>query len=107
MANDNGHTLGRRMHQAFNTQDFNAAHEIFAPDFISHSLLLTGPEAIAARWAAIHEAAPDLRTELLDVIAEGDRVALRSRLSDGTGELFEILRIADGKIAELWGARTT
>ena len=49
----------------------------------------------------------DLRTEVLDVIAEGDRVAIRSRLSDGSGELFELLRINKGPIAELWGARTS
>ena len=51
--------------------------------------------------------APDLRTEVLDVIAEGDRVAIRSRLSDGSGELFELLRIDKGQIAELWGARVS
>jgi predicted ester cyclase len=51
--------------------------------------------------------APDLRTEVVDVIAEGDRVAIRSRLSDGSGELLELLRINKGQIAELWGARTS
>lgn len=92
------------MHEAFNALDFDAAQDIFAADFFSHPLQMSGPDAVAARWRAVHEASPHLRTELLDVIADGDRVALRSRLSDGSGELFEILRISDGKIIELWGA---
>jgi ketosteroid isomerase-like protein len=105
MNDDIARTLGSRMHAAFNALDLDAVHEIFAPDFFSHPLQVTGPDAVAERWSAMREAAPDLRTELLDVIADGDRVALRSRLSDGSGELFEILRIADGKIAQLRGAR--
>lgn len=63
--------------------------------------------SVKERWAAMRAGAPDLRTEVLDVIAEGDRVAIRSRLSNGSGELFELLRINKGQIAELWGARTS
>lgn len=32
---------------------------------------------------------------------------IRSRLTDNTGELIEVIRVADGRIAELWGARTS
>jgi len=83
------------------------ADEVFAADFYSHPLGARGPAAVKERWAAMRAGAPDLRTEVLDVIAEGDRVAIRSRLSDGSGELFELLRINKGRIAELWGARTS
>lgn len=95
------------MHAAFNALDFDAVYEVFAADFYSHPLGARGPAAVRDRWAAMHAGAPDLRTEVLDVIAEGDRVAIRSRLSDGSAELFEVLRINNGQIAELWGARTS
>lgn len=98
--------LVRRMHAAFNTRDFAAVDEIFAADFYSHSLQIRGPEAVKARWRAIHAATPDLRTEILDVLADGDRAVVRSRARDQTGELFELVRIEEGHIAELWGART-
>jgi hypothetical protein len=101
-----GRDLVRRMHAAFNTRDFAAVDEIFAADFYSHSLQIRGPEAVKTRWRAIHAATPDLRTEVLDVLAEGDRAVVRSRLRDRTRELFELVRIEGGRIAELWGART-
>ncbi|MCK9926616.1 ester cyclase [Frankia sp. Mgl5] len=52
-------------------------------------------------------AAPDLRTKVVDLTAENDRAVIRSRLTDNTAELIEIIRVADGQIAELWGARTS
>lgn len=94
------------MHRAFNTRDFAAVDEIFAADFYSHSLDAHGPASVKERWLAIAAAAPELRVEVQDVVVEGDRAFLRSRLNDGSGELYELLRIADGRIAELWGARS-
>jgi predicted ester cyclase len=64
-----------------------------------------GSEPVKTRWRAIRDAAPDLRTEIVDVLADGDRAVVRSRMNDGTGELFELLRIAGGRIVELGGAR--
>ncbi|CUU59054.1 Ketosteroid isomerase-related protein [Parafrankia irregularis] len=98
--------LALRMHAAFNALDLPAVDEIFAADFFSHPLQFRGPAAVKERWLAMRAAAPDLRTEIADLIAEDDRAVIRSRLTDGTGELLEIIRIAQGRIAELWGART-
>jgi predicted SnoaL-like aldol condensation-catalyzing enzyme len=96
-----------RLVPAFNTLDLAAADEIFSADFYSHPLKTRGVEAVKDRWRAMRAAAPALGTEVIDVITQGDRAVVRSRLNDHTGELLEILRIEDGRIAELWGARTT
>ncbi len=101
-----GRDLALRMHEAFNALDLRAVDGIFTADFYSHPLRSRGTDAVKQRWLAMRTAAPHLRTEVLDVIAEGDRATVRSSLNDNTGELIEIIRIADGRIAELWGART-
>ncbi len=103
---ETGRDLALRMHHAFNELDLQEVDEIFAPDFCSHPLQARGPSHVKATWSALRGEAPELRTEVVDVVAEGDRVFLRSRLNDGSGELFELLRISRGQIAELWGARS-
>ena len=66
----------------------------------------------------MHSAFPDLQMNVEDMIAEGDKVVARVRMSgthqgefmgiDPTGNRVEIsgidiLRVADGKIVEHWG----
>jgi predicted SnoaL-like aldol condensation-catalyzing enzyme len=94
------------MHEAFNTRDFDAVDAIFAPDFFSHPLQLAGVEHIKEAWKAIAEKFPEMRTVVEEVVAEGNRVALRSTVSGLATEdftLMEMFRVADGRIAELWG----
>ncbi|SNQ46155.1 conserved hypothetical protein [Frankia canadensis] len=98
--------LALRMHAAFNALDLPAVDEIFAADFYSHPLQSRGPGMVKERWLAMRAAAPELRTKVVGLIAEDDRAVIRSLLTDKTGELIEIIRVADGRIAELWGART-
>jgi hypothetical protein len=99
--------LALRMHAAFNALDLPAVDEVFAADFYSHPLQSRGPGLVKERWLALRTAAPDLRTEIVDLIAENDRAMIRCRLTDNAGELIEVIRVADGRIAELWGARTS
>jgi predicted ester cyclase len=76
---------------------------------------LDGLQRLTRAWRA---AFPDWHDEILDVVAEGDRVVARLRASgthlgrlagiEPTGEqcewgMIEIVRIRDGKIAEQWG----
>ena len=91
------------------------------PDFVDHSPG-TGPESrgidyVKDQWERNYAAFPDLRFELLDVLAEGDKVVARWK-SDGTfsGTLsgatghdqnvsvqgVSIFRIQDGKMIESW-----
>jgi uncharacterized protein (TIGR02246 family) len=101
--------LAHRVHEAANAGDLDAVNEIFAADFVSHPLRTTGREPIRAAWRAIRQKYPELRSEIQDVLVDGDRVALRSTVHGAgarDGEqptIMEVFRVADGRIAELWG----
>lgn len=61
---------------------------LYAPDFVSDYLPYAtgrGPEGIRSAVAASHATFPDYHEELLDLIAEGDRVLVHMRIS-GTQE---------------------
>lgn len=98
-----GQALAHRMHEAFNNNDFDVVDEIFAPDFFSHPLGITGPAAVKAAWQAVRARHPELRTVVEDVVVDGDRVAMRSTLTGESGTIMEIFRVAGGRITELWG----
>ena len=109
----------RRWNEMWNTGDVEIADEIFDTDWVNY--LPTGPtrgidlvKKQVARWRS---AFPDLQREILDMVAEGDKVAVRFRVT-GThqGEIFGIAptgkkiatesftirRIVGGKIVEAW-----
>lgn len=62
-------------------QDTEVIRAQLAPDFVDHEMppgTPPGPEA-ALRWnAMMHEAFPDLRIRIEDIVAEGDLVAVRA-----------------------------
>ena len=114
MASPEPRELARRMHDAFNRRDVDAADEIFAPDFFSHPLQ-AGRDEVKAAWSAMIAAHPAIRTVIEDVLGDGDRVALRSTIYGLSGDeepdaqpetLLEIFRVSEGRIAELWGVGT-
>ena len=99
----------------------SVADEIIAPDFIDHDPVSgqgSGLEGYKEMVGAFRAAFPDLRVRNEDVIAEGDKVAVRwtARGTHG-GALMDIpptgrqvtlkgvdvLRIERGKIVERWG----
>jgi predicted ester cyclase len=93
---------------------------LFTPDFLDHDPLPgqpPGADGVEYVVKTMHEAHPDLRFAIADLIAEGDRVTIRWTLrATNTGPLFGqvptglpveyaaivIFRIADGLIAERW-----
>jgi predicted ester cyclase len=96
--------------------------ELVAPDAVMHNPLIldapTGPGSVRGSVEMLRRAFPDLGVEVLDLIAEGDRVAAFLRLSGtNTGDYrrggaterrasmraFFIWRIAEGRLAESWG----
>lgn len=102
-----GRALAHRMHEAFNTSDFAAMPEIFTADFHSHPMGTTGIEHIRASWQTMRTRHPHLRTHIEDILVEDDRVAMRSTVHGGLeGTIMEIFRVANGRIAELWGVST-
>lgn len=112
----------RQMAEAINERDFDALDHLVADDVRRHSAATPGVEVRSLEdfKAFLHQdlaAVPDARQEIQIMIAEGDKVALRA-IYRGTqtgpmgpfppsGKQVEIpfigiLRIEDGKIAELW-----
>ncbi|HKD97523.1 MAG TPA: ester cyclase [Micromonosporaceae bacterium] len=106
--------------EAWNTRDFDRFATLMGDDAVLHvaggqvSCSPAGTRAIAQEWTT---AFPDWRFQLLDVIAEGDRVVAHMPYSgshrgavlgvDATGrsctvDEIVIFRVADGKIAEAW-----
>src|SRR5215207_1594217 len=101
-------------------KQLDRAEEVVASDFIDHAPLpgqAPGLEGAKRKWAMYLTAIPDLRVTIEDLVAEGDKVAVR-RSYEGThqGELLgipatgkqlqvgsiSIFRLVDGKIAENW-----
>jgi predicted ester cyclase len=95
--------------------------ELVEPDVLIHMPLpiqATGPQALKQVWAMLLRGLPDLHVAVEDVIAEGDKVVSRNTVT-GThqgeymglpptgksvtyNEIF-IGRLANGRIAEIWG----
>lgn len=94
------------MYAAFNSHDHDAARDVFTADFYSHPLGTTGPESVARRWRQMHEAFPDLKVTVEDMVIEGDTAAVRTSVHGVPGPsptMMEFFRVRDGRIAELWG----
>ena len=69
----------RFIEEVHNKGNFALFNELFASNYVNHSAA-TGASDRAAREQAIRnyrEAAPDLRVTIDDMVAEGDKVALR------------------------------
>jgi predicted SnoaL-like aldol condensation-catalyzing enzyme len=105
--------LVQRMQECFNTRQFDQAASLHAPGFFSHPLGTTGFEAGKAAWHALTARYPGMRVVALDILVDGDKAAVRSVVEgiaapDGDAQpmLFEIFRIDDGRLAEMWGAST-
>jgi predicted ester cyclase len=95
--------------------------EVADKDFAAHDLpphFPKGIEGLRAYRRAVMAAFPDQTSEIQDIIAEGDKVSAQLLLrgthkGDFAGvkptrrriqvEVFETVRIEDGKVAERWG----
>src|SRR5215831_15573242 len=107
--------------EIFNKGKFEVATEIYAPDFQNHGLhrsvdLKTDQEAVHAEKKAF----PDLRMNVKEMVAEGDKVAVLwtfqgTHTGSGYGGLpptgtrvevrgITIWRIVDGRIVEEWSS---
>jgi predicted SnoaL-like aldol condensation-catalyzing enzyme len=103
--------LVQRMQECFNTRQFDQAADLHTPGFFSHPLGTTGFEAGKDAWRALVARFPGMRVVAQDILVDGDKAAVRSAVEgiaapDGDAQpmLFEIFRIDDGRLAEMWGA---
>ena len=115
--------LVRRLYEeGFGQGYLDLVDSLVAPDVVAHNPIIldapTGPQSIRGGIERLRLAFPDLGVEVLDLIAEGDRVAAFLRISGtNTGDYrrgpatnrraslraFFIWRIANGRLAESWG----
>src|SRR4051794_22267189 len=105
--------LAQSVYDAINAQDVAALDGLFAPDIVRHAAGEQGVEHAQRAMANAFAASPDLRFDVEDLIAEGDRVALRVTVHragpdgrDVQSTILEIFRVENGKVAEIWGAGT-
>ncbi|HMA94439.1 MAG TPA: ester cyclase [Polyangiaceae bacterium] len=104
----------------YESHTYERIHELFASEYADHSpAQARNPEDVIRTLRSVERAFPDLSVRILDLFAEGDRVAMRAWFS-GTHsadymntpascrhvewEGLEIFRIADHRIAESWGS---
>ena len=110
----------RQLYEAIDKQDMDTFLGLSAPDGVCHipGVPEAVPlEAIAEVIKSFYTAFPDSTHAIKDVIAEGDKVAVRfTQVSTHTGEYEgipptgnkiyvecqHILRLVDGKVAEVW-----
>jgi len=116
----------RRFWGVWEEGNIGLVDELVAPDYVNHSPGIPdqpeGPEGIKAVVNMFRGGMPDLRVVIDEVIAEGDRVAVRYTI-EGTheGELFgvpptgrrvsiesiTVERVSEGKIREHWRVTDT
>lgn len=112
------HTVVQHFVDMINSHDVSTMAEHTAPGHIDHNPgVADGIEANRAFWVQVFTAFPDLKAELHDVIAEGDRVAARIEYTathqgpflgiPATGntvnfQSIDIWRLEDGLFAEHW-----
>ena len=122
---ENKALVRRLIEECRNKKNLDVLGEIMAPNWVTH-----GPggdkennlEQSRKGVSEIFDAAPDLHDEIIDIVAEGDRVAVlynrhqtfKNQYHDiaPTGEkasiwIFNLFRIADGKIVETWSVFDT
>ena len=78
---DNKNLARRFFEEVFNKQDQNTAVEIISPSFVTHHPAypegIHGIEGVNQFLSLIHGGFPDLQYSVEDMIAEGDKVAVR------------------------------
>jgi predicted ester cyclase len=124
MPDDNKRLIRRALEEIYTKGDLELADELVHPGYVDHEPahpdLPTGPESVKQIVRSLHDTFGELRFDVEDEIAEGDKVVQRATMSgrhigplmghEPTHRRFAvrhvyIWRIADGKIAEHWGSR--
>ena len=112
--------IQRYIEEVWNKGNLAVAEEVFAPTFVDHDPRYPGIvslDHLKQFFTAFRAAFPDLRTNVEDLLAEGDKVLLRySWTGTHKGEFLGIAptgkrvmvmglalyRFADGKVVEAW-----
>lgn len=115
--------VAERLLDAWNNSDWDRVEEIVAPDFVNHNPPpIPGAggdrDGLLTAMQYLRQALPDGRGEVVNVLAEGDKVVFHDVIKgthegdfmgvSPTGkrvsfEFVHIFRVADGRIVERWG----
>jgi steroid delta-isomerase-like uncharacterized protein len=121
MSAEHNKAIVRRMvEEAQSGHNLAAVDELFAADFIDHSVppgLPPSREGVKMQFSMFFDAFPDLHVVIHDQVAEGDEVVTRKTFhgthqGDLMGippsgrpiafDVIDILRLKDGKITDHW-----
>jgi steroid delta-isomerase-like uncharacterized protein len=107
------------LEQVWDRENLAVIDELIAPDYIQHTQgVPPGREGVKQFFAMVRAAFPDITQTAEDMIAEGDKVVWRWTIrGTHTGPFqrlpptgrqvmitgINIVRIADGRLAENWG----
>jgi C-1 hydroxylase len=109
--------LVRKTIEATNTHDLSSIEEMVALDFVDHTRRMHGLEGLKQFLSMIFKSFSDFHLTIEDIIAEGDKVWIRSTITGThtgefsgltpTGKKFTessvwIYRIVNGKVVEGW-----
>jgi ketosteroid isomerase-like protein len=108
--------MARRYFDMWNTGDVSIAPDILGADWIDHAHPeVRGPEDVQRAVAQTHAARPGLRFEIEAVLGEEDGelvsvvggVGHESRPGVLDSRLIWLIRVVDGRLAEMWTYRPT
>src|SRR5260370_28834683 len=114
----------RKYIELWRTGNLALADEVLAANFVDHTHpnQAPGSEGVKQEFKAFREGFPDIRITIEQMIGEGDTVAFRFVLQRTHLGMFagfpptgkedmltgaDFVRIADGKIVELWSIQDT
>jgi len=104
----------RKAIEEINKRNLAVLDEFVAPDYVDHTNPLRGLEDVKQFYTKTLKDFPDLYRVIEDIIAEGDKVWVRSKITatDSSGKKVElptvtIYRIVNGKIVETWSVPQT
>jgi predicted ester cyclase len=99
----------RRVNEALNRKDLSVIDEFMIADYVDHTNQLRGLEDVKRFYAGVFKDLPDFHREIEDIIAEGEKVWARFRITGtlSSGKKVDMttvsmLRIVDSKAVEGW-----
>lgn len=106
--------IAARYFEMWNTGESSIAAQILSPAWVDHAHPeVTGPHHVQAAVEQTRAAQPDLRFHIEAVLGDGDLVAVAGTASRGprpspaATRLIWLIRLEDGKLAEMWTYRDT
>ena len=99
----------RSVNEALNRKDLSVVDEFMAADYVDNTNQLRGLDVVKRFYAGVFKDLPDFHSEIEDIIAEGDKVWTRLKITGtlSSGKKVEMttvsmLHIVDGKAVEGW-----